>query len=741
MRLRKLATALGVLAVAAGHANASPTAVHRAGLHDVRLTARDLLSLKDIGGAFGIVSVSPDERSVAFEIQQPDFRADTYRSEWYIARTDGRGMPVDVGSGGDVMLEPAPFGRVDGARADVRAQWSPDGRWVAFLRKDGGQIQVWRSRTDGGGEEQVTHSGANVLSFAWRPDGRAIYFEVGRSRKAMARRDRLEGERGYLLDDRFFPDYSTKPLWFACGARIWNIPAVASERCEPQLRVATFAPPAERNATAAEAREYARLISPARPPGIAVGRSLHGIAWNAAHTRAAWLENLHPKAEPGFAAPLTLFVAGRRCRAPQCTGRLVGVWWSGSEVVFQRREGWDDSVQALYTWIPGSSAPRLIYRKDSTLRSCAMAAGRLLCLQETPIQPRRIISIDLASGRVRAIFDPNPGFARFRLGKVEKLEVTDGFGNKAFGHLVYPPNFRPGHRYPLVIVQYRSRGFLRGGTGNEFPIFPLAAAGFLVYSSDSPGDQRLLEEYDATQWQGLAAQLTREVGPSGYRMRSALGALNAVIETLDRRGILDPAKVGITGLSAGAEVLYYAITHSKRFAAAAVSGMESPASYLLEVNRTMQSLLEAEWGTRTLEEATQVARRIQSLAYNARVVDTPLLIQVADRELIDTLPGFVALRAAGKPVEAYVFPDEYHIKFHPLHKLAAGERAIDWFRFWLENQEDPAPAKATQYARWRSLRAKMQARHSSRKVMRRYPCPRTPCSRPDLRRDTCRERG
>ncbi len=29
---------------------------------------------------------------------------------------------------------------------------------------------------------------------------------------------------------------------------------------------------------------------------------------------------------------------------------------------------------------------------------------------------------------------------------------------------------------------------------------------------------------------------------------------------------------------------------------------------------------------------------------------------------------------------------------------------VDWFRFWLQGYEDPDPAKAEQYKRWRELR-------------------------------------
>jgi hypothetical protein len=34
---------------------------------------------------------------------------------------------------------------------------------------------------------------------------------------------------------------------------------------------------------------------------------------------------------------------------------------------------------------------------------------------------------------------------------------------------------------------------------------------------------------------------------------------------------------------------------------------------------------------------------------------------------------------------------------------------VDWFCFWLKGEEDPGPAKAEQYERWRELRKMQQA--------------------------------
>ena len=41
---------------------------------------------------------------------------------------------------------------------------------------------------------------------------------------------------------------------------------------------------------------------------------------------------------------------------------------------------------------------------------------------------------------------------------------------------------------------------------------------------------------------------------------------------------------------------------------------------------------------------------------------------------------------------------------------------VDWFVFWLKGEEDPDPAKAETYARWRELRAVQQANEAKEKA-------------------------
>jgi hypothetical protein len=45
-----------------------------------------------------------------------------------------------------------------------------------------------------------------------------------------------------------------------------------------------------------------------------------------------------------------------------------------------------------------------------------------------------------------------------------------------------------------------------------------------------------------------------------------------------------------------------------------------------------------------------------------------------------------------------------HELVKPWERLAAQQTSVDWFCFWIKHEEDPAPARAEQYARWRELR-------------------------------------
>jgi hypothetical protein len=65
---------------------------------------------------------------------------------------------------------------------------------------------------------------------------------------------------------------------------------------------------------------------------------------------------------------------------------------------------------------------------------------------------------------------------------------------------------------------------------------------------------------------------------------------------------------------------------------------------------------------------------------------------------------YAALRYLQKPVDLIILQPGSHVMANPTQHLAAETINVDWFRFWLQGYEDPNPAKADQYKRWRELR-------------------------------------
>jgi len=51
-----------------------------------------------------------------------------------------------------------------------------------------------------------------------------------------------------------------------------------------------------------------------------------------------------------------------------------------------------------------------------------------------------------------------------------------------------------------------------------------------------------------------------------------------------------------------------------------------------------------------------------------------------------------------------LLPEGTHVQTTPQQRLSTQQLNVDWFRFWLEGEEDPDPNKSEQYSRWRQLR-------------------------------------
>jgi len=245
------------------------------------------------------------------------------------------------------------------------------------------------------------------------------------------------------------------------------------------------------------------------------------------------------------------------------------------------------------------------------------------------------------------------------------------------GDLIMPPDRVLGRRVPLIVVQYTTRGFLRGGTGDEYPIQAFASAGIAVLSFQRPADISTLSE--ARSFDELIAASFHDWADR----KSVHTALMAGLDKVLVRGDIDEKRLGITGLSDGTSTVQYALINSERFAAGALSTCcQDPKTQML-VSGPLTAKAFQRFGFPKASDAADDFWKPYSLALNAHRLRTPLLMQVSDDEYLASLETYAAFMEAGIPTELYVFPNERHIKWQPAHRAAIYRRNLDWFARWL----------------------------------------------------------
>lgn len=642
-------------------------------------TLRDLVEMSYLSG----LSVAPNERLAVVRSERPTVGGNRWVLDWWIVDTAGQASPRRVTGAGEALFTDA------GTVLPERPQWSSDSRWFYYRALAAQGVQVWRASADGARVEQVTHDAADVIEFRLDPASLALTYRTGEPRDAIIAAEDAEYDRGVLVDRSIEPGqaiYHGMKIngrmasmrlsgdWFSRRGLLDNLPLHA-RRQDAAGRVEDLPPTP---ATTAPPPVLGRLMD---EPTDLNAQGLTAFADRVDGQRVLALR------DGGGAV--------RRCPDPACrTRRIVGLRWRGDEVMFIAAV--PDGGHLLAAWRPDSGVRRiLVYSGKLTggdlLRDmCGFAGDRALCITEDAVDPARLEAVSLRGGARTTVFDPN-ALARSRAAmRIERLvwRVDD---REFSGVLFLPDGVPQGTRTPLFIQYYSCDGYIRGGTGDEYPMPVMAAQGVTALCINAAAQVGVTREtYDALR--------TYDIAVDGIR---------AVIRRLDARGLIDPARVGIGGLSFGSEVVMRTLVKTDLIRAAAISSTEiEPIYYWFNHQQGpfFLKMLRSAWGLGAPDETPERWKEM-SAALNAGAIDAPLLMQMPEQESRYNYELFGRLASRGVPVEMYVFPDEPHIKNQPRHKLAVYDRNLDWFRFWLAGLQDPDPAKAAQYRRWRDLQA------------------------------------
>lgn len=630
----------------------------------------DITALRDFAAPYSAPALSSDGSRIAIVTRTADLENNAYVHEVHVIETSPPFRDRVIAQAGDTVLRAAQ-GRRSGVAVDRIALWSPDDAWIAYLVGNESYAELWRVRSSGGRARRVSIAGEHVVSFSWATDG-ALRYQSAISRAQRSARIAEAARYGFRADDRFEPVFDVAPrIDDSSAVSAWRVNIGTGQRSEIDLAAPAPAPSAAR-IVPADAR-----FADAESPELALETDWRG--------------------EP------------HRCAHDLCRGELLEAWTVDDDTIaFQRQAGHHGVLSELAVWSIGSDSVMSVVSTEARLSGCVYAHERFFCLADSSTQPQRLVAIDAHSGRLQVLWDPNPSWTERAMPRIERLDTTNPGGEQSFAHLVYPLDYVAGRRYPVVIVQYRSRGFLRGGTGGEHPILPLSTEGYFVLSVDRP------ENFTRARIMTSNALLVAtELDGSEANMKTI--AIEHFLSELERRGLIDPDRIGITGMSDGTETLFHLLLSSERRFAAAVTSSPPPdpsvwplMSNEVRLRRAQNGAL-APWNE-TSDPWMRYWRRLSPI-YHLDRMRTPILFNLSETETLPAMPLIARLQEIGAPYDLFVYPGAYHNKWRPAQIRAAQTRAMAWLNLWLRDVDTPDPQDQMRTAHWRAMRDASVALH------------------------------
>jgi dipeptidyl aminopeptidase/acylaminoacyl peptidase len=519
-------------------------------------------------------------------------------------------------------------------------RWSPDGKTLAVLfienaprvagpleamTKDAGVVEqrIFEQRLttvdlDSGRVRQVSPTDLYVYEYDWAPDGTKFVATAahgaGDSNWYLAELYTVDSSSGETRSIYKPPLQIAAPRWSPDGKSIAFIAGLMSD--EGNTGGDIFVLPA----TGGEPRNLT--------PGMKAS--------------AGWIAWLPPSREILF----TELVDGSSgiAKVDPADGRITTLW-TGPETISAAADVW------------GVSA------------SLARDGRQSAVIRKSFEQPPEVWAGPVGAWKQVTHFNSNISSA---WGKAQSIRWSASDGMAIQGWLIFPPDYDPARRYPLIV-------FVHGGPGGAvLPTWPGAFSWTAALSSQ--GYFILMPNFRGSFGQGEA--FTRgNVKDFGY---GDFRDIVAGVEEAVKKFPVEESRIGITGWSYGGYMSMWAVTQTHRFrAAVAGAGIANWQSYYGE-NDIDQWMIPF-FGASVYDDPAVYAR--SSPITFIKNVKTPTLILVGDSDGECPPPQsyefWHALKTLGVETQFVIYPNEGHAIHDPEHERDIVQRAVAWFDRYL----------------------------------------------------------
>jgi dipeptidyl aminopeptidase/acylaminoacyl peptidase len=330
---------------------------------------------------------------------------------------------------------------------------------------------------------------------------------------------------------------------------------------------------------------------------------------------------------------------------------------------------------------------------SSSLFSFSADLGTMAFMNESLTRPPEVW-VRRVGARARRMTHLNDAIAekvRYRAQEVTWAS-TDGVAIK--GWLLTPPPNETSAPWALLT-------HVHGG-----PAFPYPDA-FAPYFDYWPYPFELLGS------RGIAVFVPNYRGTHTYGRRIAEGGTAQAVEdiasgiqSLVAKGTADANRLGISGHSHGAWLGPLAMARKQIFRAGSFAeGLSNNVvMYELMSENANREIHDPIVGVSLYDAPERYIAESPGLHF-AGVTTASLFEGGAMATALYMLGYPKAARRAGMPAEFIIYPKTGHNLAIPRLQREAAQRNLDWFEFWLKDRENADSQAASQYARWRKLRA------------------------------------
>jgi len=672
-------------------------------------TLEEGLSLKLLDS----VKASPDGRFVAYGLRETNWQDNEFLTQLWL---------VNLSSRRSIQLTRA-------RKSAGSAEWSPDGRWIAFTSErefnaieppptaekkaeskdskqeestpDGkpAEKQIWIISPDGGEAWQLTKSQTDVDDFHWSKDGKSILFTANPP-ESKSSKDRKEKYSDYDVIEK---DYRQEQLWLVdvTAATINFLPVAARQiTTDPSLNVTSFAwsPDGTRVAFSAthnpllafRVEEDIYLLDLAHNNAVSKIVALPGpdsfpmfspdgkqLAFSTSLAQPYYYYGNTHIGAVDIAAVLAKAAstpADVRDLTPKFDEDIQAIDWGSDGIYF----GADVKTSAhVYRLNPSTLNIERITSPDNLLLeqvSFTPDFKSLAFIAEDPTHMTELYYSATTPFAPQKLTDITEQVKDWKLGTVEVVSWKSTDGRAIEGILHKPADYDPARKYPLLVV-------IHGGpSGTSEPMLSPDEYAYPIHTFLSKGSLVLEPNYRGSAGYGaeFRALNVRNLGVGD--MWDVMSGVDSLIS----KGMVDPSRMGAMGWSEGGYISAFLTTHTDRFKAISVgAGISDWTTYYANTDITpftLQYLRATPWDDPEVYAKTSPITTIKQ-------AKTPTLIQQGSNDKRVPVPNsfelYRGLRDEHVPVRLILYTGFGHGINKPKSLLALQQTNLDWFNHYI----------------------------------------------------------